>query len=267
MTPATPSCDRLLSRPAEKAHMVQLYRDPAVLRHNVSHYLSDGFRCGDSAAVIATPEHWAEFRHGLEERGHDPARIQEEGKLVVRDARSTLDTFMRAGMPDETLFRDTVRPVLSELSAGGAPNIRAYGEMVALLWKDRQYDAAIRLEELWNGLAESHSFMLLCAYEGDALAPEFHGRIAESVYRQHTHVVPAEDYERLSLAVQRAMEEVLGRTEAETLRPLIAATERRVTALPGAQATLLWLQSNLPHLVSPVLAAARRIVQAAGTTS
>jgi hypothetical protein len=247
--------------------MVQLYRDPAVLRHSVSRYLSDGFRCGDSAAVIATSEHWAEFRRGLEDQGHDPARIEKEGKLVVRDARSTLDLFMREGMPDETLFRDAVGPLLSALSAGGAPNVRAYGEMVALLWKDRQYDAAIRLEELWNGLAESLSFMLLCAYEGDALAPEFHGRIAESVFRHHTHVVPAEDYERLSLAVRRAMEEVLGRTEAETLSPLIAATERRVTALPGAQATLLWLQSNLPHLVAPVLAAARRIVRGDGTTS
>lgn len=241
--------------------MVQLYRDPAVLRHNVSHYLSDGFRCGDSAAVIATSEHWDGFRRGLEERGHDVGRLEEEGRLVCRDARATLDLFMREGMPDEALFHDAVRPVLTVLSAGRPANVRAYGAMVALLWKDRQYDAAIRLEELWNGLAESHSSTLLCAYEGDALAPEFQGRIAESVYRLHTHVVPAEDYERLSLAVQRAMEEVLGRTEAQTLRPLITATERRAPALPGVQSTLLWLQSNLPHVVPPVLAAARRIVQ------
>jgi len=267
MTLAASPGDRLLSRPADKAHMVQLYRDPAVLHHSVAHYLSDGFQRGDAAAVIATSEHWTGFRRELEKRGHDPARIEEEGKLVVRDARSTLDAFMRGGMPDESLFQDTVRPLLSALSSGGAPNVRAYGEMVALLWKDRQFDAAIRLEELWNGLAESHSFMLLCAYEGDALAPEFHGRIAESIYRQHTHVVPAEDYERLSLAVQRAMEEVLGRTETETLRPLIAGSQRRVPVLPGAQTTLLWLQSNLPHLVAPVLSAARRIVQGNGATS
>ena len=265
MTPETASSDRLLSRPADRAHMVQLYRDPAVLRHSVCHYLSDGFRRGESAAIIATPEHWAEFQRGLAERGHDPARVEEEGRLLVRDARSTLDGFMRAGMPDEALFHAAVRPLLSTLSANGTPNVRAYGEMVALLWKDRQYDAAVRLEELWNRLAESCSFMLLCAYEGDALAPEFHGRTAESVYRQHTHVVPSGDYERLSLAVHQAMEEVLGRTDAEALRPLIAATQRRVPALPGAQTTLLWLQSNLPDRVEPVLIAARRRLAGAGS--
>lgn len=258
MSPPIPSCDLLLSRPADKAHMVQLYQDPAVLRATVSHYLSDGFRCGDSAAVIATPDHWKDFQRGLQERGTDPTRLEQEGRLLYRDARSTLDTFMRGGMPDEGLFRSAVQPVLSTLSASGAPHVRAYGEMVSLLWNDRRYDAAVRLEELWNQLAESCSFTLLCAYEGDALAPEFHGRCAESVYRQHTHIVPAEDYERLSAAVQQAMEEVLGRVEAEVLRPLITATQRRVTALPGAQATLLWLQSNLPHCVEPVLIAARR---------
>jgi hypothetical protein len=31
-----------------------------------------------------------------------------------------------------------------------------------------------------------------------------------------------------------------------------------VTVLPGAQSTLLWLQSNLPNRVEAVLAAARR---------
>jgi hypothetical protein len=108
-------------------------------------------------------------------------------------------------------------------------------------------------------LAETCSFMLLCAYQGDALAPEFHGRPAEAVYRQHSHVVSAADYERLTRAVQQAMEEVLGKSEAAALQPLITATKRPASPLPGAQATLLWLQSNLPDQVNAVLAAARRL--------
>lgn len=259
MTPPIPSWGDLLSRPAEKAHMVQLYRDPTVLRDSVGRYLSDGFQCGDAAAVIATRGHWDDFRQTLEDRGHDVSRMKQEGRLAVLDARSTLDSFMRQGMPDEELFFGAVGPVLSSLSTGGAPNIRAYGEMVSLLWVDRQFDAAVRLEKLWNELAESCSFTLLCAYEGDALAPEFHGRSAESVYQQHSHILPAEDYERLGRAVHQAMEEVLGKPETDALRPLIAATQRRVTVLPGAQATLLWLQSNLPDQVGAVLAAARRL--------
>jgi len=250
--------DELLSHPEPNAHMVQLYRDPAVLRDSVGRYLSHGFQYGESAVVIATREHWQEFRKELEARGHDPSRLEQERRLVVRDARTTLDAFMREGMLDEELFHDSIRPVLSTITGSGA-HVRAYGEMVSLLWADRNYDAALRLEEIWNALAKRSTFSLLCAYQGDTLAPEFHGRPGEFVFLQHTHVVPAEDTERLNRAVNQAMDEVLGKAEADTLRPLIAANQRRAATLSSAQATLLWFQSNLPQHVEAVLAAARRL--------
>lgn len=257
--PGSDPQEDLLSRPAEKAHMVHLCRDAASLRTMVSRYLSDGFRCGEAAAVIATRSHVGEFRRELRDRGVDAERLEDEGRLAVLDARSTLDRFMRHGMPDETLFRQTVGAVLSELSAKSPPNIRAYGEMVSVLWSEGRFDAAVRLEELWNRLGENLNFTLLCVYEGDLLAPEFHGRSAEAMYRQHSHFVSVQDYERLSHAVRLAMEEVLGKAEAGALWPLIAATKRRVAPLPGAQAALLWLQSNLPDRVPAVLTAARRL--------
>jgi len=238
--------------------MVQFYRDPAELQRSVGRYLSDGFARGESAVVIATGDHWNDFRRSLQELGRDPERLEKEGRLAVLDARSTLESFMSQGMPDDLLFQDTVGLVLSKLSARGAPNIRAFGEMVSLLWKDRRFEAALRLEELWNALSERRPFTLLCAYQGDPLAPERLVRPSECITLQHSHIVPAEDYDRVTRAVDQAMQEVLGRTEAAALNPLIAATQRRGTVLPGAQATLLWLQSNLPHHVDAVLAAARR---------
>ena len=42
------------------------------------------------------------------------------------------------------------------------------GEMVAVLWAQQKYDAAIRLEELWNELALTCSFYLCCAYPANA---------------------------------------------------------------------------------------------------
>ena len=36
--------------------------------------------------------------------------------------------------------------------------------MVDLLWKQGKTEAAIRLEVLWNNLADSHVFSLLCGY-------------------------------------------------------------------------------------------------------
>ena len=41
-----------------------------------------------------------------------------------------------------------------------------FGEMamVALFWTDGKWEAAIHLEKLWNELARSFAFSLLCAY-------------------------------------------------------------------------------------------------------
>ena len=63
--------------------------------------------------------------------------------------------------------------------------LRAFGEMVALLAADGMADAAVRLEELWNRLAATHHFSLLCAY------PTSLGLHADdgAVRHQHTGVL------------------------------------------------------------------------------
>jgi len=38
-----------------------------------------------------------------------------------------------------------------------------FGEMIALLWADKKFEAAIRLEQLWNELSKTHFFDLRCA--------------------------------------------------------------------------------------------------------
>jgi len=44
------------------------------------------------------------------------------------------------------------------------PIVRAFGEMVAVLWERDQREAAIELEELWNELLGHHPFSLMCGY-------------------------------------------------------------------------------------------------------
>jgi anti-sigma regulatory factor (Ser/Thr protein kinase) len=51
----------------------------------------------------------------------------------------------------------------------GTSPVRAFGEMVALLWGAGNVKAAMALESLWNDLAASRQFSLLCAYPTSAL--------------------------------------------------------------------------------------------------
>jgi len=64
----------------------------------------------------------------------------------------------------------TVREAWQNSNGAG---LRVYGEMVGILWKARQFPAAIRLEQLWNKLRKSHDFDLFCAYSIDIFDKQF----------------------------------------------------------------------------------------------
>jgi hypothetical protein len=137
--------------------------------------------------VIATPEHAEAIRNVLVTHYFDLTQLQAAGDLILLDARETLSRFMRDGMPDGTLFRDSMVPVIDRACRGRTDCvIRAYGEMVDVLWKEGKTAAAIRLEMLWNQLAQTHSFSLLCGYS----MGHFYKDVGQpDIRRQHTHVV------------------------------------------------------------------------------
>jgi hypothetical protein len=69
------------------------------------------------------------------------------------------------GSPDPDLFASYIGTVLTQLGKiKPAATVRAYGEMVDVLWRAGQTEAAVKLEILWNALASRYRFSLLCGY-------------------------------------------------------------------------------------------------------
>jgi PAS domain S-box-containing protein len=73
-----------------------------------------------------------------------------------------------------------------------------YDEMAALLWQEGKENAAIRLEQLWNDLADTHSISVCCAYSLETFPRMEDGESFHKICAMHTAVVPCEDYSRLS---------------------------------------------------------------------
>ncbi|MEA2326302.1 MAG: hypothetical protein QOE68_1261, partial [Thermoanaerobaculia bacterium] len=172
-------------------HAVQFYESDDFLRDTVADFVGNGLVAGEPVIVIATEQHRNAFADALAGRGLDVAEAEASGDLVLLDARETLATFMSGAMPDPQRFRDSVGGVIGR-TARGRQQCRAYGEMVDLLWRDGNPDGAIRLEELWNDLAEYYAFNLLCAYPMGNFYSESHAEQFEEVCRTHSHVFPAE---------------------------------------------------------------------------
>src|SRR5262249_37808590 len=116
-----------------------------------------------------------------------------EGRLAILDADEALSEFMEPVGPNRERFLerlgDTVRR--AEAAAAKSSRVVVFGEMVAVLWAQRKYEAAIRLEELWNELALTHSFYLCCAYPASAFQENLKGEQYATICAEHTQVVSA----------------------------------------------------------------------------
>jgi hypothetical protein len=176
--------------PAETAsghfHAVRFYEDDTSLCRIVSGFIGEGLALNQPALVIATGPHIDGVVKNLTAAGIDVNGLRKRGELLLLDARQTLATFMVNSQPDPDFFKASATTTLGQLARGRAKTIRAYGEMVDVLWKDGMSGAAIKLEMLWNRLANTRDFSLLCGY---AMGNFYKDASIDDVCRHHTHVV------------------------------------------------------------------------------
>lgn len=190
------------SEMSDSEHFVQFYEADAFLLDSLSGYVGAALTAGDGAVVIATRERREGLEARLEEHGFDVAVASASGQFVSLDAAETLSKFMVDGSPEPRRFAEIVGSILVRV-ADGRGRVRAFGEMVALLWAEGNYAAAISLEELWNNLQHTHSFSLYCAYPMNNFGGEEFAAQLGNVCAGHSRVIPAESYTSLNGADER----------------------------------------------------------------
>jgi hypothetical protein len=146
-------------------HDVEFYDSETFLYDSVSCVLVDAIRAAQPIVVIATPAHRKAFAERMRDARVDIDELVHGRDIAWLDARDTLAGFMDGNAVNSELFFQTVGSVFERITANRKyVVVRAYGEMVDLLWKDGNSEGALVLEDLWNQLAKKYSFSLLCAY-------------------------------------------------------------------------------------------------------
>ena len=97
------------------------------------------------------------------------------------------------GWPSEPRFNAVIGDLIRASARGQRPPARVFGEMLALLWKEGNAQAAVRVEELWNGRAKKPSFTLLCAYPLESIGRETYGTKLLEICSEHSEVITGED--------------------------------------------------------------------------
>ena len=259
MNASLASWRQLLAEPGENGHIVQLYQDDDFYGEAISHFAAEGLIRGESIILVATKVHWENISARLRSKGFDTDALFRDGQLTLLDADSTLPKFMVRNLPDGSIFKPLARQTIAKARADGKfRRVRWWGEMVNCLYVDGNAAGSNRLEQFFDEVAHEENIAIFCSFLMDKYDPKIYEEAFGHVCSTHSHVIPADDYARHRMTVNRAVAEVVGEIKGPLLQSLVS-WKGATSLMPSSQVLLLWVRAHLPHCFEPVLARAREL--------
>lgn len=214
----------LRQRGAEhSSHSAHFYSSDSLLINEIGRRMAVALLEGGAAIALATPPHRRQLEREMELRGLDVAGLERQGRWIARDAAEILAAFMRESWPDELRFEKTLGALVDAAVGAVArekdsphPHIAAYGEMVAVLWEQGNTCAAVRVEELWNQLAETRPFHLSCGLPLRFFSHGTEDVILRRTCSEHSHLVPDQSCQNMS-EEERRRQRALWQLQAQPL--------------------------------------------------
>jgi hypothetical protein len=163
-------------------HVVQIYENDETFLRVLVEFVQGGFEAEDSVIIIATEGHLESLNERLRSAGYDVNALIADDLFIPLEATEVLSRFMVNGWPDENLFLQLVTNLIKRARRNNR-QVRAFGEMVAILWAQGKVGATVRLEHLWDKFCQAEAFCLFCAYPESGFTQD----AAESV----THICGA----------------------------------------------------------------------------
>lgn len=148
---------------APDEHVVQIYEDDENFIQLLAAFTISGIKAGEAVIIIASSNHLDALAIQLQKSSLDIQNLIDQQLYFPLNAEETLAKFMKNSWPDETLFNEHMLDLLDKAGSNGR-KVRAFGEMVVILWSEGLTRATVHLEHLWNLLAKKRSFSLYCAY-------------------------------------------------------------------------------------------------------
>jgi DcmR-like sensory protein len=172
-------------------HVIQIYENDAIFLDALAGFVGGGISAGDCVVVIATQQHLKALETRLLSYGIFVGSLIAEDRYIPLDAEKTLAKFMINGWPDEALFTKTVSGII-ETAHKNKRRVRAFGEMVALLWAEGYSGATVHLEHLWNDFCEKAALCLFCAYPKSGFTEDLNTSIM-SICGAHSKMIRRSD--------------------------------------------------------------------------
>lgn len=231
--------DFLRATPKDR-HIALFYRDDELLARCVAWWASASLVLKGGAILIGRPDKLSRIRRELARVGVDVDGHVEAGRLVLADAEEVLSRFHGPEGPQREAFRAALDERLARVRvASSSGEVRAWGEMVDLLWERGERSACCRLESLWGEVLDSRDLHLLCSYrvEEGPSADDLADRV-----RGHSRVLVEIDARGMHREVARLLTDVFGEPTPAMPEALLVARQGVVVGARDPEAILLPLR-------------------------
>ena len=168
-------------------HLVEVYAEEGAFLDSLTGFVTGGIRADEGVIVIASEAHRQALQKRAAAQGVDLNLARYDDQYIALDAEETLSKFLVDDWPDENRFSRLVGDLLQRAGKNGR-RVRAFGEMVAILWARGQNAATVRLEHLWDELCQRKGFSLFCAYPRSGFSQNAEDSIKE-ICNTHSKVI------------------------------------------------------------------------------
>jgi DNA-binding NarL/FixJ family response regulator len=149
-------------------HEVQLCSDDAVLQESFTDSIAAILRADEAAILVATEPHRAGALQGLRAQGIDVSDAIKRGALVSLDVAETLSGVMLNEMRDPARLFDGARGLIEPAAKAAKrkqdPRVAICRECPPLLFAEGRMAEVLRLERLWDLIANTFIVDIFCGY-------------------------------------------------------------------------------------------------------
>jgi CheY-like chemotaxis protein len=176
-------------------HAVHFRADDGSFHDDVVEMMLAAIARGEMCVVLGTDALRAGIAHGLNAAGCDVSAMRAKGNYFEFDAAQAISQVMRNGLPDRGELAnlvDNLERLRLARALGGRNRVTIFGEMTVLLMQAGNFEAAVRLEQLWSELTRTLPYFTICSYPTPILRAEQHPQVWAAVCAEHSAVCHAE---------------------------------------------------------------------------
>lgn len=173
-------------------HSVHFYERDEALIQRLCGIIISAVATGNSVLVVVTEEHRSQLASALRAADCDLPLLMQDGRVAVYEVRQVLAKFMVQGLPDRKLFLAALGELVSSakrVAWNAHRGVTVFGEMVAVLWQEKNKSGALELEALWNELLSEEAFHLHCAYPRQIFSRNDDWAHIKELCDRHSHVI------------------------------------------------------------------------------